>query len=186
MNDIIIFYNSIVTQKYYFGKRNHYFWLIENAYPLFNFNYKKWHHASINILTVTTIVINFILAFILLQTADWTIANEFGILQWLPQIPLWLYVVIGLLLLDLIGAYLVHFVEHKTKFLYFILSIIQILGDTTSANRHHPGESIIRFTFTTLGVLIVGSSYVDDFPIPNATEAAHEKRTKTPTTFLSR
>jgi sterol desaturase/sphingolipid hydroxylase (fatty acid hydroxylase superfamily) len=26
-----------------------------------------------------------------------------------------------------------------------------------SANRHHPGESIIRFTFTTLGVLIVGS-----------------------------
>jgi hypothetical protein len=46
-------------------------------------------------LTVTTIVINFILAFILLQTADWTIANEFGILQWLPQIPLWLYVVIG-------------------------------------------------------------------------------------------
>jgi hypothetical protein len=44
-------------------------------------------------LTVTTIVINFILAFILLQTADWTIANEFGILQWLPQIPLWLYVV---------------------------------------------------------------------------------------------
>jgi sterol desaturase/sphingolipid hydroxylase (fatty acid hydroxylase superfamily) len=29
--------------------------------------------------------------------------------------------------------------------------------DTTSANRHHPGESIIRFTFTTLGVLIVGS-----------------------------
>jgi hypothetical protein len=34
--------------------------------------------------------------------------------------------------------------------------------DTTSANRHHPGESI-RFTFTTLGVLIFG--YVDGFPI---------------------
>jgi len=29
--------------------------------------------------------------------------------------------------------------------------------DTTSANRHHPGESVIRFVFTTLGVLIVGS-----------------------------
>jgi sterol desaturase/sphingolipid hydroxylase (fatty acid hydroxylase superfamily) len=122
---------------------------------LFNFNYKKWHHASINMfLTVTTIVINFILAFILLQTADWTIANEFE--QWLPQIPLWLYVVIGLLL-DLIGAYLVHFVEHKTKFLwrFHLIHHTDTWVDTTSANRHHPG--IIRFTFTTLGVLIVGS-----------------------------
>jgi sterol desaturase/sphingolipid hydroxylase (fatty acid hydroxylase superfamily) len=90
-------------------------------------------------LTVTTIVINFILAFILLQTADWTIANEFGILQWLPQIPLWLYIVIGLLLLDLI-AYLVHFVEHKTKFLWrFHLIHHTDTWDTTSANRHHPG-----------------------------------------------
>jgi sterol desaturase/sphingolipid hydroxylase (fatty acid hydroxylase superfamily) len=105
-------------------------------------------------LTVTTIVINFILAFILLQTADWTIANEFE--QWLPQIPLWLYVVIGLLL-DLIGAYLVHFVEHKTKFLwrFHLIHHTDTWVDTTSANRHHPG--IIRFTFTTLGVLIVGS-----------------------------
>jgi sterol desaturase/sphingolipid hydroxylase (fatty acid hydroxylase superfamily) len=29
--------------------------------------------------------------------------------------------------------------------------------DTTSANRHHPGESVIRFLFTTLGVVAIGS-----------------------------
>jgi sterol desaturase/sphingolipid hydroxylase (fatty acid hydroxylase superfamily) len=104
-------------------------------------------------LTVTTIVINFILAFILLQTADWTIANEFGILQWLPQIPLWLYIVIGLLLLDLI-AYLVHFVEHKTKFLWrFHLIHHTDTWDTTSANRHHPGESGIRKRTKTPDIL---------------------------------
>ena len=28
---------------------------------------------------------------------------------------------------------------------------------TTTANRHHPGESVMRFIFTTLGVLIVGT-----------------------------
>jgi sterol desaturase/sphingolipid hydroxylase (fatty acid hydroxylase superfamily) len=136
------------------------FWLIENAYPLFNFDYKKWHHAGNNIfLTLTTIVINFLLAFVLLKTADWTVANHFGILQWLPVVPLWLYVLIGLLLLDLIGAYLVHFVEHKTKLLwrFHLIHHTDTWVDTTSANRHHPGESIIRFTFTTLGVLIVGS-----------------------------
>ncbi|KIA98325.1 sterol desaturase family protein [Flavobacterium sp. JRM] len=136
------------------------FWMIENTFPLFKFNYKKWNHAGINFfLTFTTILINFVLAFILLQTADWTIKNNFGILQWLPEIPLWLYTVIGLLLLDLIGAYLAHFTEHKVKFLwrFHLIHHTDTWIDTTSGNRHHPGESIIRFIFTTFGVLIVGS-----------------------------
>lgn len=136
------------------------FWLIENAFPLFNFNYKKWHHAGINIfLTLTTIVINFLLAFILLQSANWTITNEFAILQWLRPMPLWLYTLAGLLLLDLIGAYMVHLIEHKTKILwrFHLIHHTDTWIDTTTANRHHPGESVIRFAFTTLGVLIVGS-----------------------------
>lgn len=136
------------------------FWLIENAFPLFNFNYKKWHHAGINIFfTLTTIVINFLLAFILLQSANWTITNQFGILQWLPPMSLWLYTLVGLLLLDLIGAYLVHLIEHKTKMLwrFHLIHHTDTWIDTTTANRHHPGESVIRFAFTTLGVLMVGS-----------------------------
>lgn len=136
------------------------FWLIENTFPLFQMQYKKWHHAGINIFfTITTIIVNFILAFILIKTAEWTTKNDFGILQWIPQIPIWLYTIIGLLLLDLIGAYLAHFVQHKTKFLwrFHLIHHTDTWIDTTTANRHHPGESIIRFIFTTLGVLIVGS-----------------------------
>ncbi|WP_291152676.1 sterol desaturase family protein [Flavobacterium sp. UBA7680] len=136
------------------------FWVIENTFPLFQMQYRKWHHAGINIFfTITTIIVNFILAFILIKTASWTTENNFGILQWLPQIPIWLYTIIGLLLLDLIGAYLVHFVEHKIKFLwrFHIIHHTDTWIDTTTANRHHPGESVIRFVFTTLGVLIVGS-----------------------------
>ena len=136
------------------------FWLIENAYPLFNFNYKKWQHAGINFfLTSTTILINFSLAFLLVTTSDWTIANNFGILQWLPSMSSWLYALIGLLLLDFIGAYLVHLIEHKVKFLwrFHLIHHTDTWIDTTSGNRHHPGESVIRFTFTILGVFIVGS-----------------------------
>jgi len=136
------------------------FWLIENTFPLFNFNYKKWHHARINVfLTLTTIIVNFSLAFILLKTSDWAFANNFGILQWLPQIPLWLYALAGLLLLDLVGAYLAHLVEHKVKFLwrFHLVHHTDTWVDTTSGNRHHPGESVIRFVFTTLGVLIIGT-----------------------------
>ena len=136
------------------------FWLIENAFPLFRFEYKKWNHAGINIFfTLTTVIINFALAFVLLKSADWATANNFGILQWLPKMNSWFYALIGLLLLDFIGAYLVHFVEHKVKFLwrFHLIHHTDTWIDTTSANRHHPGESIIRFVFTTLGVLIVGT-----------------------------
>lgn len=136
------------------------FWLIENAFPLFRFDYKKWQHAGINIFfTLTTIVINFCLAYLLLKTADWTVENNFGILQILPEMPLWLYAIIGLLLLDLIGAYLVHLIEHRTKVLwrFHLIHHTDAWIDTTTANRHHPGESVIRFAFTLLGVFIVGS-----------------------------
>jgi hypothetical protein len=48
-----------------------FFWLLESISPLFDFNYKKWHHAGINIFfTVTTIVVNFLMAFVLLAVAE--------------------------------------------------------------------------------------------------------------------
>jgi sterol desaturase/sphingolipid hydroxylase (fatty acid hydroxylase superfamily) len=161
MNEIIAYFSTIPSshRSLILVSGITVFWLIENAFPLFNFEYKKWQHASINIfLTLTTIIVNFALAFILLLSADWAFANKFGILQWLPQMPLWLYALVGLLLLDLIGAYLVHFVEHKIKFLwrFHLIHHTDTWIDTTSANRHHPGESVIRFIFTTMGVLIVG------------------------------
>lgn len=136
------------------------FWLIENAFPLFNFKYRRWHHAGINIFfTLTTIIVNFCLAFILLQVADWSVNNNFGILQWLPEMSIGVYALVGLLLLDLIGAYLVHLVEHKVKMLwrFHLIHHTDTWIDTTTANRHHPGESVIRFVFTTLGVLLVGT-----------------------------
>jgi sterol desaturase/sphingolipid hydroxylase (fatty acid hydroxylase superfamily) len=136
------------------------FWLIENSFPFFKFKNNKWHHARINIFfTLTTIVINFILAFILLQAAEFVLQNNFGILQWLPKMNIYIYTLIGLLLLDLIGAYLPHYIEHKVKFLwrFHLVHHTDTWIDTTSANRHHPGESIFRFLFTTLGVLLVGA-----------------------------
>ena len=136
------------------------FWIIEGFFPLVKFEYRKWHHAKINIFfTVTTILVNFTMAFILLMTAQWTIDATFGILNWLPEIPLVVSTLIGLMLLDLIGAYLAHLVQHRIKWMwrFHIIHHTDIYVDTTSANRHHPGESVIRFTFTILAVIIVGA-----------------------------
>ena len=137
-----------------------FFWLLEGALPLFKFDYKKWKHAIPNFFfTLTTIVINFGLAFILLWSSDWVKANDFGIINWLPEMPLWSYIFLGVLLLDFFGAYLAHFVEHKVKPLWMVHLVHHTdhKVDTTTANRHHPIESVIRFTFTLLGVFAVGT-----------------------------
>ena len=137
-----------------------FFWLLEGALPLFNFNYKKWNHALPNLFfTATTILINFSLAFLLLKTADWVQFNDFGIINWLPEMSLWLYILLGVLFLDFFGAYLAHYTEHKIKPLWMIHLVHHSdhKVDTTTANRHHPLESIIRFAFTLFGVFIVGT-----------------------------
>lgn len=137
------------------------FWFLEGFFPLFIFSYKKWRHAIPNFFfTLTTIVINFVLAFLLLNTSDWTINNKFGLLQWIPDLPLWSEVILGVLLLDFVGAYLPHYTEHKIKPLWMIHLVHHSDPnvDTTTANRHHPLESIIRFGFTILGIFLLGTS----------------------------
>ena len=137
-----------------------FFWLLESVVPLFKFKYNKWKHAWPNLFfTGTTVIINFTLAFLLLKTADWVQANNFGLINWLPTMPLWLYVVLGVLFLDFFGAYLAHYVEHKVKPLWMVHLVHHSdhKVDTTTANRHHPLESVIRFTFTLLGVFLVGT-----------------------------
>ena len=137
-----------------------FFWLLEGALPLFRFKYNKWKHAVPNIFfTLTTIIINFVLAFLLLKTSDWVIANNFGIINWLPNMSLWLYVVLGVLLMDFIGAYLAHYVEHKVNPLWMIHLVHHTdhKVDTTTANRHHPLESVIRYIFTLTGVFLIGT-----------------------------
>ena len=137
-----------------------FFWFLEGAIPLFKFNYKKWRHALPNIFfTLTTILINFGLAFVLLKSSDWVKNNNFGIINWLPQMPLWLYMVLGVLLLDFFGAYLAHYVEHKVKPLWMVHLVHHTDHnvDITTGNRHHPIESVIRFAFTLFGVFVVGT-----------------------------
>ena len=137
-----------------------FFWLLEGTLPLFKFDYKKWKHAFPNFFfTATTIIINFSLAFLLLKSSNWVQVNNFGIINWIPNLPLWLYVILGVLLLDFFGAYLAHFVEHKVKPLWMIHLVHHTdhKVDTTTANRHHPLESMIRFAFTLFGVFVVGA-----------------------------
>lgn len=140
------------------------FWLIESAVPLFQFgqdspDYRKLHHTGINLFfTLTTVLVNFCLVFLILRTSDWTVANHVGVLQWLNW-PLWTEAIVGLLALDLIGAWLAHWTQHQVKWMwrFHLIHHADTYVDSTTANRHHPGESVIRFAFTTLAVLVLGA-----------------------------
>lgn len=135
------------------------FWLIEGLIPTRRLSYKKWRHALPNFFfTITSVLVNFFLAFLLLNTADWAQANGFGLLH-IVVLPFWLYVVLGVLLLDFIGAYLAHWTEHKVKPLWMVHLVHHSDHhvDTTTANRHHPLESMVRFSFTLLAVFILGA-----------------------------
>ena len=135
-----------------------FFWILEGIVPLFRFSYQKGKHAALNIVfTLIAMVIGFAMAFILLAAADFTQTRNFGLLQ-LVELPLWVEVIIGVMLLDLIGAYFVHFTEHKIKWMwkFHLIHHTDRNVDVTTGLRHHPGEIIFRISFTVLGVLVAG------------------------------
>lgn len=135
------------------------FSFIESAVPLMSLKYNRWKHAGVNIFfTLTTILVNLVLAFILLKTSDFVVANGYGVLGWISM-PVWAKLIIGLLLLDLIGAYAPHWVEHHVKWMWQFHAIHHTDQhvDVTSANRHHPGESVIRLVFTIFATIVTGA-----------------------------
>jgi sterol desaturase/sphingolipid hydroxylase (fatty acid hydroxylase superfamily) len=137
------------------------FWIMEGIIPVRHFRYNKWSHGGINLFfTGTTIVVNFALAFMMNGACQLARDYEFGFWNWIP-LPFWLNVMVSLLLLDLVGAYFIHFIEHKTRWMwrFHLIHHTDAFVDTTTANRHHPGESIFRAVFTSIAILICGAPF---------------------------
>ena len=135
------------------------FWVIEGVFPLFQFGYRKVRHAAINsVLTGFFVIIGLLFASVLLSASNWVTENNVGILNWV-MLPTWLQIVIGVMLLDFFGAYLVHWVEHKVKFMwkFHLVHHSDTTVDVTTGLRHHPGEAIFRMVFTIMGVIVVGA-----------------------------
>lgn len=161
MDVLINYFNTIPSEHrsllLVFGLS--FFWILENGIPLFNFRYNKWRHAAPNLFfTLTTVTINFSLAFLLLYVSDWVVVHRFGLLYFFDTIPKWLYVLTAILFLDLVGAYIPHYIEHKFKPLWMVHLVHHTDEevDVTTSTRHHPIESIIRYIFTVIGVFLIG------------------------------
>lgn len=135
------------------------FMLIENAAPFFKTQYKKGQHLGLNLFfTFTTILVNLSMAFVLYKVSVWVASNEFGVI-YLFEAPALVKMILAVMLLDFIGAWLIHFLEHRIKVLWMFHTIHHSDQhvDASTANRHHPGESVFRFIFTCLAVLFTGA-----------------------------
>ena len=135
------------------------FWILEGAVPLFSVSYRRFRHAGLNLVfTLTTLLVNLSLAFVIIWSADVAVSQQFGVMQWVTA-PLWLSIVLGLLTLDLISAWFVHWVEHRVKWMwkFHLIHHTDTRVDVTTALRHHPGESVFRATFTIGAVLVAGA-----------------------------
>jgi sterol desaturase/sphingolipid hydroxylase (fatty acid hydroxylase superfamily) len=135
------------------------FWMLEGILPLVRFRYNKFRHAGLNIFfTLTTVIVNFAFAALIVKTSQYVGDHKIGLLYLFPM-PLWLFTLAGLLLLDLIGAWFIHWLEHQVKWMwkFHLIHHSDTWVDTTTANRHHPGESVFRAAFTLLAVLISGA-----------------------------
>jgi sterol desaturase/sphingolipid hydroxylase (fatty acid hydroxylase superfamily) len=138
-----------------------FFWILEGIFPLKKMVYNKWRHGGINIFfTVTTLIVNFALAFAMSSSCRFAQEHKTGIFNWL-NLPLWINVVIAVMVLDFFGAYLIHYLEHKIKWMwrFHLIHHTDTHVDTTTANRHHPGESVFRAVFTSLAILLAGAPF---------------------------
>ena len=137
-----------------------FFWILEGMIPLYSFRYKKINHALLNIFfTTTTAIIGFGFAFLLLKSTLYVGGEQIGIIH-IFNLPIWADVIISLLLLDLIGAYLVHFIQHKIPWMwkFHLVHHSDMNVDVTTGLRHHPGETVFRIIFTFIGVFVSGAS----------------------------
>ncbi|MTI21003.1 fatty acid hydroxylase family protein [Fulvivirga sp. RKSG066] len=134
------------------------FWVLEGVIPLYGFKYNKVKHAGLNLFfTLTTAIIGFGFAWLLLKASQFTVDNQFGLL-YIVELPLWAHIVLGVLLLDFIGAYFIHWTEHKVKWMwqFHVVHHSDTKVDVTTGLRHHPGETVFRIGFTIMAVLLIG------------------------------
>ncbi len=135
------------------------FWILEGLIPLSRARYPKFRHAIPNLfLTLTTVVINFAFAWLIVMASRHAWEHQAGLL-YVVRLPLWLFGLLGLLLLDLISAWFIHWLQHQVSWMWklHLIHHSDTRVDTTTANRHHPGESILRAIFTLLAVLVTGA-----------------------------
>jgi len=135
------------------------FWMLEGVIPLVRMRYRKFGHAGLNLFfTLTTVIVNFAFAALIVKASIYGSGHKMGLLYLFPM-PMWLFTLVGLMLLDLVSSWFIHWLEHQVKWMwkFHLIHHADTWVDATTANRHHPGESFFRVIFTLIAVILTGA-----------------------------
>lgn len=137
-----------------------FFWCLEYLIPLFTFDkpYNKVRHTGVNLVFLgTSFVVNLILGIATVGVSIWVTEQQIGLMNWV-QMPLWLKIIVTLFVMDLFAQYIPHYLMHKVKPLwrFHVVHHSDTHVDVSTGTRHHPGEWLIRESFTILGVVLMG------------------------------
>lgn len=137
------------------------FWNIENLYGVI-FNYKKWRHVFVNAPFIITNLPGQLLlgiAFVAVIKSD--SMHHFGLLYYfrLNKNPVLLFLA-TFVLLDF-GEYIYHVFMHKAKAFWRFHQVHHSdnMVDISTTLREHPGENIIRLSFTLLWIFLSGAVF---------------------------
>lgn len=134
-------------------------WLLEFVIPMFEFGYKKWRHAGVNLtFLMFSMLINLVFSIAMVFVAHWTAAAQFGLLH-LVEMPIWAALLTTVVVLDFTAQYLAHYLLHKIPFLFrfHMVHHSDTKVDATTATRHHPGDYVFREILSLGVVFFVGA-----------------------------
>ena len=136
-------------------------WNIENIYGVL-FKYKKWRHAFINAPFIfTNLPGQLLLGLAFVAVIKWTSMHHFGLLYYfhIDKDPILLFLE-TFILLDL-GEYIYHVLMHKVKTLwsFHLVHHSDNMVDISTTLREHPGENVIRLSFTLIWVFLSGAVF---------------------------
>ena len=140
-----------------------FFWIVEGTVPLFPVHGHRLRHARLNlVLTFLQLLVAVAAGSVVVGLTGFVVTHHWGLLQWAAMPPLNLspvgQVVMGLLLLDLFGGYLIHRLEHSLSWMwrFHIVHHADTAVDVTSGLRHHPVETLFRLSSQLLAIGLGG------------------------------
>ena len=136
-------------------------WILEGNIPLSQFNYRKWRHAGVNLIFLSTsLLINVLFGLATVGIFLWTQEQHFGFLH-LLDLPIWAELLIAIMLLDFVAQYVAHYLLHKVKWMwkFHMVHHSDTKVDATTGTRHHPGDYLLRECFALIAVVISGMPF---------------------------
>ena len=134
-------------------------WILEAAFPLVGFHYRKWRHAGVNsVFLATSLAINTAFGVATVAVVAWTASRGFGLLH-LVELGAWIELLIAVVVLDLTAQYWAHYLLHKVKWMWrlHVVHHSDTKVDVTTGARLHPGDFAVRETFALGAVAVTGA-----------------------------